>query len=236
MKTNVERIEQYVRCLLESWALSEEGDERVVWLTLHDLLMAVSRFELMSDAEKDMTTKLCKKLQYHFETKFNLKDRKRKTKKENFPPNPLIKEKEIKEKEQKHTHTVCDAKSDFRKLCFSYAQQYDSQRLADFYNYWSEEDESGRMLWQTKRFWNIENRLKRWMNNANTASDTAAAIRLKKVQKQQTKEAAAVSDLQQQAQQRQQADNQLEREIAERKAGAVSYEEWQAMKKKEAAE
>ena len=45
--TDMEKIEQYVRCLLESWALSEEGDERVVWLTLHDLLMAVSRFELM---------------------------------------------------------------------------------------------------------------------------------------------------------------------------------------------
>ena len=220
MKTDMEKIEQYVRCLLESWALSEEGDERVVWLTLHDLLMAVSRFELMSDAEKEMTTKLCKKLQYHFETKFNLKDRKRKTKKE---------------KEQKHTHTICDAKSDFYKLCFSYAQQYDNQRLADFYNYWSEEDESGRMLWQTKRFWNIENRLKRWMNNANTASDTAAAIRLKKVQKQQNKQAAAVAD-QQQAQEREQANEQLEREIAERKARAVTHAEWLAMKAREESE
>ena len=97
----LEKIEGYVRCLLESWALHEDGEERVVWETLHDLLMAVSRYELMSAADKDMTTKLCKKLQYHFETKFSLKERKRKAKKENFPPNPLIKEKQTKDKEQK---------------------------------------------------------------------------------------------------------------------------------------
>ena len=104
------KIEGYVRCLLESWALHEDGEERVVWETLHDLLMAVSRYELMSAAEKDMTTKLCKKLQYHFETKFSLKERKRKAKKENFPPNPLIKEKETKEIEEKNIYIVCDAK------------------------------------------------------------------------------------------------------------------------------
>ena len=91
------------------------------------------------------------------------------------------------------------------------------------------------MLWQTKRFWNIENRLKRWMNNANTASDTAAAIRLKKVQKQQNKQAAAVAD-QQQAQEREQANEQLEREIAERKARAVTHAEWLAMKAREESE
>ena len=61
----------------------------------------------MSAAEKDMTTKLCKKLQYHFDTKFSLKERKRKTKKENFPPNPLIKEKE--KEENKDTHTQRNA-------------------------------------------------------------------------------------------------------------------------------
>ena len=82
----LEKIEGYVRCLLESWALHEDGEERVVWETLHDLLMAVSRYELMSAADKDMTTKLCKKLQYHFETKFSLKERKRKAKKKKTSP------------------------------------------------------------------------------------------------------------------------------------------------------
>ena len=31
----IEKIEGYVRCLLESWALHEDGEERVVWETLH---------------------------------------------------------------------------------------------------------------------------------------------------------------------------------------------------------
>ena len=60
------RIEEYVDCLLTSWAVDADGDERVVWLTLHDLLMAVSRFELMTSEEKELTTALCKKLQDYF--------------------------------------------------------------------------------------------------------------------------------------------------------------------------
>ena len=48
----IEKIEGYVRGLLESWALHEDGEERVVWETLHDLLMAVSRYELMRSEER----------------------------------------------------------------------------------------------------------------------------------------------------------------------------------------
>ena len=51
-----------------------------------------------------MTTKLCKKLQYHFETKFSLKERKRKTTKEKFPLKPLLKEKK---RNIKETASVC---------------------------------------------------------------------------------------------------------------------------------
>ena len=69
------RIEEFVDCLLESWALDDDGDERVVKLTLHDLLMAVSRFEVMKDGQKALTMALCKKLQEHFDTKFSIKER-----------------------------------------------------------------------------------------------------------------------------------------------------------------
>ena len=225
------RIDQYVRCLLESWAVSEDGTERVVWHTLHDLLMAVSRFELMSDAEKDMTTKLCKKLQYHFETKFNLKDRKRKTKKENFPPNPLIKEKEKKEKEEKMCVCVGDADLEaFRKECLSYIGQYDQQLVANFYNYWTERDTTSRMRWQKQRFWNTGKRLARWVKNQYSSDISAASERLTKARGKQQKQQAMADEQAAQAQQRTEANDQLEREIAHRKATAVSYEEWQAMK------
>ena len=69
------RIEEFVDTLVECWALDDDGDERVVKLTLHDLLMAVSRFEVMKDGQKALTMALCKKLQEHFDTKFSIKER-----------------------------------------------------------------------------------------------------------------------------------------------------------------
>ena len=228
---DMEKIEGYVRCLLESWALHEDGEERVVWETLHDLLMAVSRYELMSAAEKDMTTKLCKKLQYHFETKFSLKERKRKAKKENFPPNPLIKEKQAKEIEEKaHTH-VCDAKSTFREECLGYVTEDNKQLVADFYYYWSEENpQTGKMLFEEKKHWNTKNRLKRWLNNPISKDIKAASERLKKARGKRQQ----VSDAEQReheiAAEREAANAERERQHEQSKAGAVTREEWLAMK------
>ena len=226
----IEKIEGYVRCLLESWALHEDGEERVVWETLHDLLMAVSRYELMSAAEKDMTTKLCKKLQYHFETKFSLKERKRKAKKENFPPNPLIKEKQTKEIEEKECVCVCDAKSAFREECLKYVGKYDSERLADFFNFWSEEDTNGKMRFEAQRYWNTEKRLKTWMNNQYTSDITAASERLKKARGKRQKEGDEERRSKELAAQREEANARLEEQIEQSKAGAVTREEWLAMK------
>lgn len=227
------KIEGYVRCLLESWAVHEDGEERVVWETLHDLLMAVSRYELMSAAEKDMTTKLCKKLQYHFETKFSLKERKRKAKKENFPPNPLIKEKQTKEIEKKHLSLVCDAKSAFREECLSYVGQYDTQLVTDFYNWWSEENpKTGKMRFEDMRYWNTKKRLERWVKNAFSSDNKAASERLTKARSKQAKEQSDVKVQQELAARREEANARLERQIEERKARAVTHEEWLAMRMK----
>ena len=225
---NRERIENYVGCLLESWAVYPgNGDEGAVWQTLHDLLMAVSRYELMDAPQRALTSALCKKLQHHFETKFSLKERKRKTKKENVPPYPLLKEKEKKEKEEKAPAPVRDADLEaFRKECLGYVGQYDQQLVAGFYNYWAERDATGRMRWQRQRFWNTEKRMARWVKNSYASADTAAAERLKKVRKQ------PAADQQQQTQEREEANDQLEREIAESKRNAVSFEEWKKMRGK----
>ena len=225
------KIEGYVRCLLESWALHEDGEERVVWETLHDLLMAVSRYELMSAAEKDMTTKLCKKLQYHFDTKFSLKERKRKTKKENFPPNPLIKEKQKKEKEENAYISVCDAKEAFRKECLSYVNQYDTQLLTNFYNYYSiVNPKTGKMRFEEETYWDTKKKLDLWVANPISAEISAATERAKKSRKKQQKEQAETTQQQLQAVQREEANARLEAQIEQSKAGAVSYEEWKAMK------
>ena len=225
------KIEGYVRCLLESWALHEDGEERVVWQTLHDLLMAVSRYELMSAAEKDMTTKLCKKLQYHFETKFSLKERKRKAKKENFPPNPLIKEKQTKEIEKKVCVCVCDAKEAFRQECLGFIGQYDKQLVANFFNYFTQPGrKTGKMLFEEQRHWSTKNRLELWVNNQHSADIMAASERLKKARGKRQKASDEEARSKQLAAEREEADARREREQEESKAGAVSREEWLAMK------
>ena len=225
------KIEGYVRCLLESWALHEDGEERVVWQTLHDLLMAVSRYELMSAAEKDMTTKLCKKLQYHFETKFALKERKRKAKKENFPPNPLIKEKQTKEIEKKVCVCVCDAKEAFRQECLGFIGQYDKQLVANFFNYFTQPGrKTGKMLFEEQRHWSTKNRLELWVNNQHSADIMAASERLKKARGKRQKAGDEEARSKQLAAEREEADARREREQEESKAGAVSREEWLAMK------
>ena len=227
----IEKIEGYVRCLLESWALHEDGEERVVWETLHDLLMAVSRYELMSAAEKDMTTKLCKKLQYHFETKFALKERKRKAKKENFPPNPLIKEKQTKEIEKKVCVCVCDAKEAFRQECLGFIGQYDKQLVANFFNYFTQPGrKTGKMLFEEQRHWSTKNRLELWVNNQHSADIMVASERLKKARGQKQKASDEERRSKQLAAEREEADARREREQEESKAGAVSREEWLAMK------
>ena len=230
----IKKIEGYVRCLLESWALHEDGEERVVWETLHDLLMAVSRYELMSAAEKDMTTKLCKKLQYHFETKFSLKERKRKAKKENFPPNPLLKEKQTKEKEEKMCVCVCDANDAmeaFRKECLSYVGKYDTQLVTNFYNFYSIVNQrTGKMRWQEERYWDTKKKLDLFVTNQYSTDITSASERSGKARKKQQKEGDEERRSKELAEEREEANARREAEIEQSKAGAVSYEEWEAMK------
>ena len=84
------------------------------------------------------------------------------------------------------------------------------------------------MRFQGKRYWNTETRLKRWMNNQYTIADEAAALRLQKQKKlgdaQERQQAAA--------QERTDANDRLEQEIAERKKKAITYQEWLALKEK----
>ena len=85
------------------------------------------------------------------------------------------------------------------------------------------------MRFEEQRYWNTERRLKRWMNTSYSADNSAAALRLKRTQKKQ----APSSNAEQQAAAKRAEDNaRLEQEIKERKAGAVSYEEYLKMKSK----
>ena len=227
------RIERYVGDLMTVSGVEKEGKEQNVGLALYHLLMSASLHDLMSDDEKDLFKALTKKLQFFFCTRLSLKERKRNKEKKIIPPNPLLKEKEKTEKEEKPLSLKVGAKEAFYRECQARLGQYDEQQLADFYNWWSEENDKGQMRFQTERYWNIDNRLKRWVKNKYSAENTAAAIRLKRAKKQQAVEADAHERQQTVAKERTDDNARLEQEIEERKRNAVSYEEWLASKRKQ---
>lgn len=227
------RIERYVGDLMTVSGVEKEGKEQNVGLALYHLLMSASLHDLMSDDEKDLFKALTKKLQFFFCTRLSLKERKRNKEKKIIPPNPLLKEKEKTEKEEKPLSLKVGAKEAFYRECQARLGQYDEQQLDDFYNWWSEENEKGQMRFQTERYWNIDNRLKRWVKNKYSAENTAAAIRLKRAKKQQAVEADAHERQQTVAKERTDDNARLEQEIEERKRNAVSYEEWLASKRKQ---
>lgn len=228
------RIERYVGDLMTVSGVEKEGKEQNVGLALYHLLMSASLHDLMSDDEKDLFKALTKKLQFFFCTRLSLKERKRNKEKKIIPPNPLLKEIEKTEKEEKPLSLKVGAKEAFYRECQARLGQYDEQQLADFYNWWSEENEKGQMRFQTERYWNIDNRLKRWVKNKYSAENTAAAMRLKRAKKQQAVEADAHERQQTVAKERTDDNARLEQEIEERKRNAVSYEEWLASKRKQA--
>jgi uncharacterized protein YpmS len=120
---------------------------------------------------------------------------------------------------------------------------YDNQVLADFYNYWSEEDaKTGKMRFEEERHWNTERRIKRWLKNQHTLADTAAALRLERTEQNLSKEEAKAKSKeadtakqQQTATERDDANEKLFQQLEENKRKAVSYKEY-LKKKNEKAE
>ena len=225
-----EKIEGNVTELLELSGI--ENDGRVVRQTLHHMLMCVKLYETLDAEKRERVAKWRKHFQFLIEIRFNLKERKGRKEKKTSPSYSPIKDKAEEAKGDEIIYIASGAKEAFREECLKYAGQYDSERLADFINYWSEENpRTGKMRFQGKRYWNLDCRLKRWMNTQYSVDNTAAAERLKKSRKKQQRTSDEEQKSREQAAQREEANARLEAEIEERKAGAVSYEEWLASKK-----
>ena len=146
----------------------------------------------------------------------------------------------MKEKAQKTLSPAAGAKSNiesrqlaFWDACLKFEPEYDRQLLLKFYCYWAEEvNGTGLMLWETQKSWSMKLRLKAWSKKSFEFDDKAAALRLERAKaksapKQQT---ANTAEQQAMAAKREQDNAKLEQEIAERKQGAVSYEEYLKMK------
>ena len=218
---DINAIERYVDQVLEVNGFCK-GDKEQLRLLLHRLYTAATMFHLMTDEQRALIGRIQTELSAFFVTKIVLKERKRKERQRKNPlNNPLIKEKETKEKDEKNPPTAA-RREKFHQECLEYVDKFDNQRLADFFNYWSEEDtKTGKMRYEKQCYWNIERRIKRWMSNSFASNDTAAALRLEKARKGRSKETR-----QQAAVERDDANEELFRQIEENKKKAVSYDEY----------
>ena len=219
-------IKRYVTDSLTFSGVERKDMEVQVYEALHHLLTAMKLYDLMDAEDRAFVSEFVNLRMNHFlNVKISIKtksqERKRNKEKKIIPPNPLLKEKEKTGKEEKPLSLKVGAKEAFYRECQARLGQYDEQQLADFYNWWSEENEKGQMRFQTERYWNIDNRLKRWVKNKYSAENTAAAMRLKRAKKQQ-----AV------AQERNEANDRLWQQYDDMKKGAVTHEEWLAMRNK----
>jgi hypothetical protein len=221
----IEVIERYVDQVLEVNGFCK-GDKELLRQLLHRLYTAATIYHLMTEEQRALIGRIQTELSPFFVTKCNLKEGKRKGRKRKIPPTPPIKVKEGQVKDQKILF-IAARRENFRKECLKYVDKFDNQRLADFFNYWSEEDTKiGKMRFEKQRFWNIERRLKRWMNISYSVDNTAAALRLEKAKQGKSKEADSAKQKQIIAAQRSDANEQLFQAIEENKRKAISYEEY----------
>ena len=106
-----------------------------------------------------------------------------------------------------------------------YIGKYERQMVLRFFYHWAEEDKrTGKMKYETQSSWNTKYRLAIWSKRSFELNDQAAELRLAKAKGKQQKEPEQTAE-------REDNNARLEQEIAERKASAVSYEEWLKMKK-----
>ena len=231
-----EKIERYVQDLLKLSGLDMDGEgESAAGTLLFHAYVAVAMYELMSADERALIKGMQRRMKYFFTSTFNLRERKRKTEKEILPPNPLLKEKENKEKEERTIEIAAGReisvpfsdldvrRNEFRQAVWARRDKYEVQMLADFFNYWSDENpKTHRMRFEEERYWNIDRRLPRWKSNQFSAANVQAAIRLKRTQKKLAEEQSAAGQ--------QQADAAIrERENAEREAKAEESRQTQML-------
>ena len=223
---------------LELSGMKNEGAEGQCRSLLYHLYTAVELYRLMVPAEKQIAKEWHDVFAKDFRVNQFLKELKSKKNKEKTAPAPHRKEKNKKEKVQKTRHSDAHAKQDLeeRKKAFwnellKYENKYGRQMLLKFYYYWAEELENLNMMkWEAekaRRSFDIKCRLGIWSKRSYETDDQAADIHLERVKGKKSAKAAVNTQEEQAIAAKRAEDNEkLEQEIAERKQGAVSYEEY----------
>ena len=225
---------------LENNGLKKGDREQQIKLLLTHAYMAVKMYWAMSQEDRVLASEWHKKFRRSFSLRKFLKERKTKSRKSYLPPAPPMPKKEYKEKTDKTTPTVARVKrtlkvrkEEFWNELLTFEGKYDRQTLLKFYYYWAEQVTGRRkMRLELETSWNTAYRLAGWSMRSYQANDEAAALRLERAKNKGTsKPAANTAEQQAIAAKREQDNARLEQEIEERKAGAVSYEEYLKMKK-----
>ena len=236
------KIEGNVTELLELSGI--ENDGLVVRQTLHHMLMCVKLYETLDAEKRERVAKWRKHFQFLIAIRFNLKERKGRKEKKNSPSYSPNKEKTQEAKGENNTYIVCDADSGFdedllKRLrafeakCEKYVGKYGRDMIDDFIRYYTlPNQETGKMLFEEKTYWRLSSMLKSWQKNSNTIYNKVASMRLTKAQQKKQKANDDEARSRQLAAEREAANARREREQEESKAGAVSREEWLAMKAK----
>ena len=230
----IENLDNEIVLQLENNGLKKGDREQRIKLLLTHAYMAVKMYWAMSPEDRYLATEWNRKFRRSFSFRNFLKARKTNSRKNYLPPAPPMQKKEYKEKTEKNPPTVMRVKRTLkvRKMEFwnellTYEEKYDRQTLLKFYYYWSEQVTGRRkMRLELERSWETEYRLAGWVKRSYQANDEAAALRLERVKNKTAKPAVNTAEEQTIAAKRAEDNEKLEQEIAARKQGAVSYEEY----------
>ena len=230
----IENLDNEIVLQLENNGLKKGDREQRIKLLLTHAYMAVKMYWAMSPEDRYLATEWNRKFRRSFSFRNFLKARKTNSRKNYLPPAPPMQKKEYKEKTEKNPPTVMRVKRTLkvRKMEFwnellTYEEKYDRQTLLKFYYYWSEQVTGRRkMRLELERSWETEYRLAGWVKRSYQANDEAAALRLERAKNKTAKPAVNTAEEQTIAAKRAEDNEKLEQEIAARKQGAVSYEEY----------
>ena len=225
---NIEETMNKVDNLLTDRGLTKEYEKPAVRLMLLHLYSAIDIYRYMKQAEKNDAGFWFRKFKNSFTLRNFLKERKRPRERKNPPYNPLIRKDPL-EKGVKISlsagrggEAVEERKKRFWAELEQYIGKYDRQMVLAFYYYWAEEMKGvDQMRWEIQKSWNTSYRLAAWSKRSFAKNDEAAALRLERAKAKSAPKRPTID-----AAEREEANARLEREIAERKAAAVPYEEY----------
>ena len=225
---------------LENNGLKGGEKEQQIKLVLTYAYMAVSMYREMSPEDRILASQWHKKFRRSYSLNKFLRERQRSSRKKSFPPAPPYLDKEVQDKDEipslspaRVRKTLQVRQEMFWNELLQYEGKYDRQMLLAFYYYWAEKVTGRRkMKMEVMTSWDTEYRLAAWSKRSFNKNVEAAEIRLERAKKGGGKQPDANNaELKAIAAKRAEDNEKLEQEIKERKAGAVSYEEYLKMKK-----